>query len=84
MDKTLPKMLKGDIYMKNMIQKLMDKVRNFGILDFAIFKTVLLSVGILIGAYLSSFIMGVIWLVWIIFAASYSYLFYICFIRKKK
>ena len=69
--------------MKNMIAKLMDKARNFSILDYAIFKTVLLSAGILIGAYFSSFIMGVIWLVWIILAASYSYLFYICFIRNK-
>ena len=70
--------------MKNTIQKLMDKARNFSVLDYAIFKTVLLSMGILIGVYLSSYIMSVIWLVWIIFAVSYCYMIYICFIRKEK
>jgi len=69
--------------MKNMIEKLMDKARNFSILDYGIFKISLLSAGILIGTYLSSFFMSIIWLVWIVFAVSYAYMFYICFIRAK-
>ncbi|MCL1940916.1 MAG: hypothetical protein FWG09_03160 [Synergistaceae bacterium] len=70
--------------MAGLIKKLMDKARNFSVLDFATLKTVLLSAGILIGTYLSSFIMPVIWLVWAVFALSYSYLIYICFIRGEK
>ena len=70
--------------MTDFIGKLMDKARNFSVLDFAVFKISLLSAGILIGAYLSSFFMNIIRLVWVIFAVSYFYMFYISFIRKEK
>ena len=68
--------------MKNLIQKLMDKARNFSALDFALFKITLLSAGILIGTYLSSFIMPVIWFVWVVFVISYLYMIYISFYRR--
>jgi len=70
--------------MKNLIDKLMNKAKNFCILDYAVFKVTLLSAGILLGTYLSSFFLNTIWLVWIIFAVSYGYMLYICFIRGEK
>ena len=70
--------------MRNVIDKLMDKAKNFSILDYAVFKITLLSAGVLLGTYLSSFFLSIIWLVWIIFVVSYGYMFYICFIRGEK
>ena len=68
--------------MKNLIEKLMDKARRFSILDYAILKITLLSAGVLLGSYFSSFFTSIIGLVWIVFVVSYGYLFYISFIRE--
>lgn len=68
----------------SLIHKIVEIVRNFSILDFTMLKTELLSVGILIGFCISPFIMNIIWLVWIIFVASYGYMFYVCFFRREK
>ena len=70
--------------MTGFVYKLMDKARNFSMFDFAIFKTTLLSAGILIGTYLASYIMSIIWLLWIIFVVSYLYMIYISFFRPQK
>ena len=75
-------MINGEVCMKNLIEKLMDKVKRFSILDFAIFKITLLSAGVLLGTYFSSFFLSIIGLVWIVFAVSYGYMLYISFIRR--
>ena len=70
--------------MAGFIGKLMNKVRNFSVFDFAMLKFTLLSAGILFGFYLAPFLTHLILYVWIIFAISYAYLFFICFKRKEK
>jgi len=74
-------MVNGEICMKNLIEKLMDKARRFSIFDYAIFKITLFSAGVLLGTYFSSFFLSNIGLVWIVFAVSYGYMFYISFVR---
>ena len=67
--------------MKNIVEKLVDKAGRFSILDYAIFKITLLSAGVLLGTYFSSFFLSIIGLVWAVFAVSYGYMLYISFIR---
>lgn len=52
--------------MSNIIKKLMNAARYFTVADFTIFKLYLLSAGILLGAYFSSFFLNCITLFWII------------------
>lgn len=54
------------IAMMEFIEKLMEAVRRFGVFDFAVFKLSMLFVGILLGAYFSTFFMtwsGIVWVV---------------------
>ena len=70
-----------EVMMKSLVEKLMDKARRFSAVDYAMFKVTLLSVGVLFGAYFSSFFLSVIGFVWVVFVVSYVYMFYISFIR---
>lgn len=52
--------------MKKLINHLMRAVRYYTAADFAVFKIYLISVGILLGAYFSSFFLAYINVIWVI------------------
>lgn len=52
--------------MNNLIDELMNAARKFTLIDFAILKICLLSMGVLLGVYLSDFFMRDISIVWMI------------------
>jgi uncharacterized membrane protein len=62
----------------------MENVKNYNMLDFAMFKVVLLSTGILLGTYFYFVFMHIISIIWIIFAISFLYIFCISFFKKRK
>ncbi|MCX7614450.1 MAG: hypothetical protein N2Z65_01680 [Clostridiales bacterium] len=59
----------------------LEKASRFTILDFAILKTALLSIGILFGAIFSKFFKRYQAFLWLIAACSYIYLIYRLFIK---
>ncbi len=52
--------------MCNLIKNAMNAVRKFTVVDFAIFKIYLVLVGILFGAYFSTFFLKHIFIVWVV------------------
>lgn len=52
--------------MGNVIKNLIEAARHFTGSDFAIFKICLLSIGILLGSYFSSFFMQYTLIVWVV------------------
>ena len=62
--------------MRKLIDKAMDSTKKYTIWDFACLKIALISVGILLGAYFSTFFISYISLIWIIFIASYILIMY--------
>lgn len=68
--------------MKKLIEFALGKASKFGILDYGIFKLCLFTLGVIFGAYFSSFFLEYISIVWILFIVSYIYLMYKIFIKK--
>ena len=62
--------------MKEIINWLMAKAKRFTVLDWAVLKVLLLSLGTMIGAYFSNFFKKLAPLMWIIVALSYGYMIY--------
>lgn len=60
--------------MKNLIQNLLNVARKFTAIDFAAFKLCLVAVGILLGAYFSSFFANYISTIWIVAIIAYVFL----------
>ncbi len=70
--------------MKTLLNRLMDAAHRFTAMDFAIFKICLLCMGILLGAYFSSFFHAYIVIVWIVFVVTWlSMLFLVGRYMKK-
>ncbi len=67
--------------MKSFIYGMLTKAQKFNLLDFAFFKTTLIFLGILLGAYFSDFFRENIIIVWLIFLVSYGYIIYSLYIR---
>lgn len=64
----------------------MNAARKFTAADFAVFKICLLTIGILLGTYFSSFFIEYITIIWIIAAIAYAILMIqvIRYCRKSK
>ncbi len=52
--------------MSNVIKNLVNAARHFTATDFAVFKICLLTIGILLGAYFSTFFLNYITIVWVV------------------
>lgn len=70
--------------MKRTVNWMMSKAKSFSILDWAIFKTLLLSIGAMLGAYCSKFFKKLAPLMWLIIAIGYAYMIYRIFFGKGK
>lgn len=53
-----------------------NKFKKFTIWDIAIFKTAIVLFGIIIGAYISTFVKTYLWYLIVIFVVLYGYLLY--------
>ncbi len=62
--------------MFNLIEKVMDAARKYTVVDYGFFKFLMITAGILIGAYFAQTILNYIWLVWIIFVISFIWIIY--------
>lgn len=74
--------------MCNPLKNLMNSVRKFTVVDFGIFKTYLVAVGVLLGAYFSAFFLKHICIVWTVAVVSLIFMLiqlirYGCSCRKK-
>ncbi len=56
--------------MFNLVKKVMDAARKFTVVDYGFFKFLMITFGILLGAYFAQPLFSFIWLVWIIFVVS--------------
>ncbi len=65
-----------------MLNNLLRKTSDLGVVSWGILKIGLLTAGILLGAYFSEFFLGIIPLLWAIAVISFVYLGYFFFIRK--
>jgi len=62
--------------LKNWAEK---KMKRFSVYDFAVFKTTIVLFGIIIGAYIASFVKQYIWYFVLFAAIGYAYLVYLMF-----
>lgn len=67
--------------MKTLIERLLRAGRKYTLIDFACLKITLVSLGILLGAYLSNFFLNYTTILWIIFIVSYLWIIYRTFIK---
>jgi hypothetical protein len=51
-------------------RQVLNAVRKYTTLDYGFFKFLMISFGILLGAYFPQFFLNIMWLVWIIFILS--------------
>lgn len=66
------------------VRKLLNRARRFSLFDFAMFKLVLLSAGIILGTYLHWFFRPGMWIVWTIFGVSFVYMTLVMFFSREK
>jgi uncharacterized membrane protein YfcA len=66
-----------------LVDVVMKKARQMTIFDYSVFKTMLLVLGMIIGAYCASFVKEYIVYFWITFAVLYILLIYKVYIRKR-
>jgi small multidrug resistance family-3 protein len=69
--------------MKNLINKILAAANKYTVLDYSLLKLTLVSLGILIGTYFSSFFSNHTSLLLIIFLISYIGIIYRTFIKHK-
>lgn len=62
--------------MKDFINSITNAARKFNPLDYAIFKICMISVGIIIGTYLSSFIINYISIIWVVVLITCIYIMF--------
>lgn len=67
--------------MKTLIDRLLNAARKYTVWDFGFFKILLLSAGILLGAYFHEFFDGWIAVVWAVFVITYAWVAYKTFFR---
>jgi putative Mn2+ efflux pump MntP len=65
------------------IAHLMEKARRMTVWDYGVLKAVLVTFGIIIGAYLSDFVRQYIWYVAVVFAVLYGVMIYRLFGSKR-
>lgn len=70
--------------MKNLVNKLLSTTKKYTVLDYSFLKITLISLGILIGTYLSNFFLNYTSLLWIIFLISYIFIIYRTFIKRRR
>lgn len=70
--------------MNSLVQKVLKAARNYTLLDYAGFKTTLIFLGVLLGAYFSEFFLNHITWVWIIFILSYLWIMYRTFVKHMR
>lgn len=70
--------------MKDLINTLLDRAKNYNIWDFSALKLALVTVGILLGAYFSEFFLNNIRIVWIIFVVTYLFIMYKTLVAYRK
>lgn len=70
--------------MKSFIERIMNTTKHYNVLDFAMLKTSLISLGILLGAYFSKFFLCYTTVLWIIFTISYVFIMYKTFFKYMK
>lgn len=72
--------------MKKLIDFSMRVAKQFNFMDYTVFKICLVSLGILLGAYLSQFFLSIISIVWAVAIVSYIWMIYKMFVvyRKKQ
>ncbi len=56
--------------MPGIIKKVTDVARKYTTADYAFFKLLMISFGIILGIYLTLPLMKIIWLIWVVFAVS--------------
>jgi len=66
------------------MEKFMEMAKNFSIRDFTMFKLYLFSIGIIFGILISPLLMKAIWLMWIVFLGSCSYISYVTYKKLKE
>lgn len=69
--------------MRTLINNLMDAAKKYTFWDYAFFKTCLIAVGIILGAYFSQFFLKYISIVWIIAIAAYVWVIYKTLIKYR-
>ena len=69
--------------MKKFIQQIMSAVGKYSIWDYIWFKTGLISFGIILGAYFSTFFLDYIFVVWMLFSATTIFIIYRTLIKIK-
>ena len=57
-------------------KRVMSAARKYTVADYGFFKFLMISFGILLGAYLPQFFQSFIWLIWIIFIVSAFWMIY--------
>lgn len=77
-------MVKEVNIMSVLIQRPLEAARNFTLFDYAGFKTALIFLGVLLGAYFSEFFLKHIAWVWIIFILSYLWIMYRTFVKHMR
>ncbi len=62
--------------MKDFYQKIQATFRYFTIFDMGIFKTCLISIGIILGIYFKDTLQPALWLFWTLFILSWLYIMF--------
>lgn len=67
--------------MTTFIQKALKSTQRYTIMDFALLKIALVSVGILLGAYFADFFLNYTILIWVIYILSFLWILYKTFFK---
>ena len=70
--------------MNDYINWLLNRTRNFGLIDFAVFKTNLILLGIILGVYFQEQLIEKTLFIWILLLSSFLYVLYCTFVKKQK
>ena len=62
--------------MFKLIEFVMGAARKYTVIDYGFFKFLMITFGILLGAYFAQPILNIIWLVWVVFVVSAVWMIY--------
>ena len=68
--------------MKDLITEVLNATKKYTILDFAVLKTCLISIGVLFGVYFSKVLKPYRLVIWLIALVSYVYIMYKTFVKN--
>jgi len=67
--------------MKTLIKRILEATRKYTIMDYACLKIALLSLGIILGAYLSQFFLNYTSFLWVVYIASFLWILFRTFLK---